>query len=942
MIGQTISHYQILEKLGEGGMGVVYKAHDTKLDRIVALKFLPPHVSINDETKTRFLQEARAAAALNHPNICTIHSIEEHGDQQFIAMEYVDGVTLRQKIPRVEASTPKTLPMNDAISYAIQIGEALQEAHMKGIVHRDIKAENVMVNARNQAKIMDFGLAKLKGSLKLTRTSSTVGTLAYMAPEQLQGGEVDARSDIFAFGVLFFELLTGRLPFRGEHDAAMMYSIVNEEPESLQKYLSDVPSVLSHILNRTLEKDPGERYQSVGDMVIELRRLRKESAKVSRETFAALKPPPVPRRSLKRIMTGGIGLFLLAAATMLLWNPATDRDERLPVAVIDFTNETGDKELDGLSGLLITGLEQSKRLEVLTRSRMFDVLRRLNMGSVERIDETNGRALCRTAGITVMAIGTVKKFGELYTVDLKVIDLGNDKHLFAAKADGRGKETIPSLIDKIAEQMRSELKEPSEHIKANSQKVAELTTTNLQAYQHYFQGEQLLGKGMLADARGQFEQAVSIDSSFGLAYYRMASVVPWQGGVEQVERARRPLKKALALLDRIPARWQYSVRALDALLEDGAGAALSILSGIESSFPKDKELFYELGVYYWYIHQNSKAEEYIEKSLQIDPSFQRAGDMLLQIYFTTGEFEKTLAEGVRRLHRNPADLEARLIIADSHIILGNERTGFAEYDSVLRFARTREEILRLYTHRAGAKVFQGRFKEARQEYLEALVLNEQDSPTQKQSGYFLELCLGLLEDRLHHYDAAVRHFQQSLKFSPKTLRVYRDLGATYARMGKIALAQEIVDSILTSRAGLDHRYFNHVSGEIALAQKQYQQAIALLRKSCGEFGLQSSLYCYPLSTAYLQDDNLSAAISVLESVVKTRLTFYGLEDYQLIFYYPLSLFTLAQLYEQNNQISKAVDTYGEFLKVWKEADRDLPELVEAKSRLARLKGLANK
>jgi eukaryotic-like serine/threonine-protein kinase len=274
MIGQTISHYKILEKLGEGGMGVVYKAEDLKLKRIVALKFLPQHLTSTEELRARFQQEAQAAATLNHPNICTIHAIEEHDGQQFIDMEFVDGETMRTKLPIQR--------VGDAVSYAIQIGEALTEAHGKGIVHRDIKADNIMVNTKNQIKVMDFGLAKLKGSMKLTRASSTVGTLAYMAPEQISGGSVDARSDIFSFGVVLYEMLTGQTPFRGEHEAALVYSIVNEEPQPLTRHLPDAPSELLHVVNRALEKDPEDRYQTVHDMVIDLRRLKKESTKVSR------------------------------------------------------------------------------------------------------------------------------------------------------------------------------------------------------------------------------------------------------------------------------------------------------------------------------------------------------------------------------------------------------------------------------------------------------------------------------------------------------------------------------------------------------------------------------------------------------------------------------------------------------------------------------------
>jgi eukaryotic-like serine/threonine-protein kinase len=285
MIGKTILHYEILEKLGEGGMGVVYKAQDTKLDRVVALKFLPHHMSGSEQEQARFLQEAKSASALNHPNVCTIFDIKEEGDQQFIVMEYVDGVTLREKVTVGTDGIP-TFSLKDAISHAIQIGEALQDAHAKGIVHRDIKAENIMVNARNQIKVMDFGLAKLKGSLKLTRTSSTVGTLAYMAPEQIQGGEVDARSDIFSFGVVLFEMLTGRTPFRGEHEGALVYSIVNEDPEPAEKYRPEVSPELVHVLNTALEKDPEDRYQTVSEMVRDLRRAQKQSARLSRSYSA--------------------------------------------------------------------------------------------------------------------------------------------------------------------------------------------------------------------------------------------------------------------------------------------------------------------------------------------------------------------------------------------------------------------------------------------------------------------------------------------------------------------------------------------------------------------------------------------------------------------------------------------------------------------------------
>jgi len=362
MIGTTVGHYTITEKLGEGGMGIVYKATDTKLNRLVALKFLPDRVQKDPEAKARFLQEAQAAAALNHPNICTIYGVDEQDGQLYIAMEFIEGGTLRDALGSVVGK------VTDAVNMAIQIGDALQEAHGKGIVHRDIKADNVMITKRGQAKVMDFGLAKLRGALKLTRTSSTVGTLGYMAPEQIQGGEVDPRSDIFSSGVLLFELLTGKLPFRGEHEAAMMYSILNEAPESIQTYIPHASPKLSHILSRALEKDPEDRYQSMADMVSELRRLLKQSSRVSRVSIPAMptspspssaaipstqsSTPATPGKSRNMMVYAGIGVVVIAIIGGILLftgrssvelNPGmTIRVLDIPVAEIDYPGLSGD------------------------------------------------------------------------------------------------------------------------------------------------------------------------------------------------------------------------------------------------------------------------------------------------------------------------------------------------------------------------------------------------------------------------------------------------------------------------------------------------------------------------------------------------------------------------------------------------------------------------
>lgn len=308
MIGTIISHYKILEKLGEGGMGVVYKAQDLKLDRLVALKFLPRDLSPSEEERTRFIHEAKAASALDHANICTIYEVDEvpHGPegtgQMFIAMAYYDGIPINRKIERGR------FKMSEAVSIALQVGEGLRAAHEKKIIHRDIKSGNIILTEQGQVKILDFGLARKIGRTKLTKTGATVGTASYMSPEQALGGSVDHRSDLWSLGVVLYEMLTGKLPFAAEHEAAVMYSIVNEDPRPIEQFVPDASPELIHLVHRALEKNPSERYQSASDFLIDLRRLKKETSRVG---FA-----PVTKRAgraIKRNIWISAGAFLFLA-----------------------------------------------------------------------------------------------------------------------------------------------------------------------------------------------------------------------------------------------------------------------------------------------------------------------------------------------------------------------------------------------------------------------------------------------------------------------------------------------------------------------------------------------------------------------------------------------------------------------------------------------------
>jgi serine/threonine protein kinase len=321
MIGQTVSHYKILEKLGGGGMGVVYRAEDTKLKRTVALKFLPPDLTRDEEAKRRFIHEAQAASALDHNNICNIHEIGETDDgQMFIAMACYEGETLKSRI----AKGP--LRIEEATDISVQIAQGLAEAHQHGIVHRDVKPANVLITKSGVVKIVDFGLAKLSGASKLTRTGSTLGTVAYMSPEQLQDADVDARADIFSLGVVLYEMLTGKTPFRGDHEAALMYSIINEQPAPLQQHIADVPSELIHIVGRALEKSPADRYKAMDDLLIDLKRLRRETSKVSMPTFKQITRSGFTAKHFILVVTS---VLIMAALVIVFILPSSRKMPRL-------------------------------------------------------------------------------------------------------------------------------------------------------------------------------------------------------------------------------------------------------------------------------------------------------------------------------------------------------------------------------------------------------------------------------------------------------------------------------------------------------------------------------------------------------------------------------------------------------------------------------------
>ncbi|UCE19573.1 MAG: protein kinase [Gemmatimonadota bacterium] len=528
MIGETISHYKILEKLGEGGMGVVYKAQDTKLDRTVALKFLPPELTRDPEAKERFVQEAKAAAALKQHNICTIHEINETRDgQTFIAMDCYEGLTLKGKIES------GSLKLEEAVDIAMQVAQGLTKAHEQEIVHRDIKPANIILDEDGVAKILDFGLAKLKGQARITRTGTTVGTVAYMSPEQAQGIDVDHRTDIWSLGVVLYEMLTGKTPFSGEHEAAIMYSIINEEPEPIQKYRSDLSSELLHVLSRALEKNPEERYQSVNDMLIDLKRLKRDTDRVSRESISEMTVPSRPEsvkgpRLSKRLWIAGIGVVAVLAIVLAVWRTWFDREAEPAqprVVVSVFENRTGDSSLDALGSMAMDWITQG-----LAQSGVADVVPTVSVMQYARTyDSAEGKPLIQTlilqTGATIAVSGAYYVHGDNLQFQAEVTDALRDELIHTIPPVIGSRENPIAGIDELRQRVMGVV---AGHIDPSFQLRMLSEPPSFDVYREYVTGTDLFGTDY-PRAIGHFERAAELDSMFMPARMRIAVAYGNQG-----------------------------------------------------------------------------------------------------------------------------------------------------------------------------------------------------------------------------------------------------------------------------------------------------------------------------------------------------------------------------------------------------------------------------
>jgi non-specific serine/threonine protein kinase len=826
MIGKTISHYKILQKLGEGGMGVVYKAQDTKLKRTVALKFLPQELLCDSESKARFVHEAQAASALNHPNITTVHEIDEVEGACFICMEYIEGKSIKELVEE------KGLSIEEILKIAIQIGEGLNAAHKKDITHRDIKSDNIMLTCEGVVKIMDFGLAKLKGVTGLTKTGTTLGTMQYMSPEQAQGIEADQRSDIFSFGVVLYEMITGQLPFTGEHEAAIIYSIVNETPEPLARYKANVPEGLQRIVDKALQKDLSTRYQSTADMAADLRGLLKETT-----TSASVTPQK------KRIRPGSfvyVGIaVLIVVAGYAIWSrflatsgPEPASTERKSIAVLPFKNMVPDPEnewfSDGITEDIITHLSKIGDLKVISRTSTM----------LYKDSKKNLREIGEELGVATILEGSVRRADNRVRIVGQLVDARTDEHIWAETYD-RDLSDIFAIQSDVAQQIARALKatlSPEE-----KERIEQKPTDNLEAYDYFLQGREYrfrsTEKSDMEISIELLEKAVSADPNFAEAYASIAlqhCMMYWFGydrSPERLGKAKEAIDKALSLkpdepLVRVANGYYYYygfrdyARALDefsfavrkepgnarynasiAYIQRRLGKFEEALQNLKIAFqydPRSNVLPSETGGTYRYLRMYTEAEAYYDRAITLAP------DIAMNYIFK----------------------------ARTHIYkIGNTKSARQVLDNALKYVSSEDLTWDLVY----LDIYDGNYQDAldRLASIQEEVREEQIDYTPKEAirGLIYEL-MGQPDQARNHYKKAQELLEKKAHEWPDDARIHADLGKVYAHLAlkdeAIREGQTAVDLIPVSRdAMIGPEYLARLAG-ICTTVGDYDAAIEKL------------------------------------------------------------------------------------------------------------------